>query len=211
MMKKIDLGQYKRRGMFEAFKDRDIPYFSTTCNVEITALKGFVDQHRCGFFLAISFLIAKSLNRVPELRHRMINGELFELSRVDPGYTVLLDDETFSFCDSRYFETFAEYRQYSTAKMREVRECPDQSVGEKHHMFFITDIPWFSFTSIVHPYDEKYGSIPIVSIGKYFAQGDQVLAPIGIQVNHGLVDAIHVGHFYRHLSDMCHNPAAWLA
>ncbi len=210
MMKKIDLAHYKRRGMFAAFKDRDIPYFAVTTHIDITRLKGFVDQQRCGFFVSLSFLISHAVNLVPELRHRIIGGELFEVSRVDPGFTVLLDDQTFSFCDARHFASFAEYRAYTNAKIREVKERPDQGVGDKHQMFFITDIPWFSFTSIVHPYDKQYSSIPIVSIGKYFSEQEKWLVPIGVQVNHGLVDAIHVGQFYTHLATMCQSPAAWL-
>lgn len=210
MIKKIDLDKYKRRGLFEAFKDRDIPYFSTTSNVDMTNLKGFIDKHEYGFFISISFLISKSVNLIPELRHRIVNGELFEYSRVDPGYTVLLDDETFSFCDSRYFEAFEEYREYASARINKVKECSDHVVEDKNHMFFITNVPWFSFTSIVHPYCKMYGSIPIVAIGKYFEQGDKLLIPVGIQAHHGVVDGIHAGKFYTHLSNMCHNPDEWL-
>jgi len=209
-MKKIDLDTYKRRGMFEAFKDREIPFLATSCMVDITNLKLFVDMQRCGFFVAISYLISKTVNRVPELRQRIINGELYEFDRVDPGFTVLLEDETFSFCDSRYFEAFAEYREYASARIRAVKACPDQSVGDKNHMFFITSAPWFSFTSIVHPYTSQYGSIPIVTIGKYFEQGGALLIPIGIQAHHGVVDGIHVGKFYGQLSAMCLEPAEWL-
>lgn len=209
-MQKIDIATYKRRGMLCAFKDRDIPFFSTTSHVDITNLKKFVDSHKSGFFLAISFLITKSVNLIPELRHRIIDGELFEFSRVDPGYTVLLDDETFSFCDSNYVDSFKEYSELSAAKIKEVKDCPDHGFEEKHHMFFITNIPWFSFTSIVHPYDKKYGYIPVIAIGKYFKDGDKLLVPIGIQVHHGLVDGIHVGKFYQSLSNMCCNPEFYL-
>ena len=191
--------------------DRDIPFFSTTSHVDITNLKKFIDSHKSGFFLAISFLITKSVNLIPELRHRIIDGDLFEFSRVDPGYTVLLDDETFSFCDSNYVDSFKEYRELSEAKIKAVKDCPDHGFEEKHHMFFITNIPWFSFTSIVHPYDKKYGYIPVIAIGKYFKEGDKLLVPIGIQVHHGLVDGIHVGKFYQNLSNMCYSPEVWLA
>jgi len=136
---------------------------------------------------------------------------LFEFSRVDPGYTVLLDDETFSFCDSSYVDSFKEYRELSAAKIKAVKDCPDHGFEEKHHMFFITNIPWFSFTSIVHPYDKKYGYIPVITIVKYFKEGDKLLVPIGIQVHHGLVDGIHVGKFYQNLSNMCYSPEVWLA
>lgn len=207
---KIDLEKYKRRGLFEAFKDRDIPYFSTTCYVDITKLKAFIDKDDYGFFLSISFLISKSVNLIPELRHRIINNELFEFNRVDPGYTVLLDDETFSFCDCRHYEDFREYCKYAIMRINEVKKTPDQSTEEKHHMFFITNLPWFSFTSIVQPYDQKYGTLPIISIGKYFKQMNNLMLPIALQVHHGVVDGIHVGKFYKILEKMCKAPNKYL-
>lgn len=207
---KIDLEKYKRRSLYEAFKDRDIPYFSTTCNVDITKLKECIDKDDYRFFVSISFLISKAVNLIPELRHRIVNDELFEFHRVDPGFTVLLDDETFSFCDCRHFEDFRKYRKHANIRINEVKKTPDQSTEEKHHMFFITNLPWFSFTSIVHPYDQKYGSLPIISIGKYFKQMDNLLLPIGIQVHHGVVDGIHVGKFYNILTEMCNDPYKWL-
>lgn len=65
-------------------------------------------------------------------------------------------------------------------------------------------------TSIVHPYSRQYGSIPVISIGKYFTQGNSLMLPIGLQVHHGLVDGIHVGRFYTNLTEMCTTPGNWL-
>jgi chloramphenicol O-acetyltransferase type A len=162
-MKKIDLDNYNRRGLFNSFKDRDIPYFSTTCNIEIQNLKKFVKLRNISFFVSFSYIISVSVNRIPQLRHRIIDGELYEFKIVDPGYTVLLDDETFSFCDSKFFEDFHTYYEYAIARIEEVKNRPDQNNADKNHMFFITSIPWFSFTSFVHPYDKLYSSIPIIT------------------------------------------------
>jgi chloramphenicol O-acetyltransferase type A len=115
------------------------PFFSVTGAIDITPFKMFVDRGSYGFFLSLSFLISKAVNPVPELRHGMIEGELFEFDRVDPGFTVLLNDRTFSFCDSRHFKGFDEYRKYSTERINEARESPDCSTGDKHHMFFRSD------------------------------------------------------------------------
>lgn len=125
---------------------------------------------------------------------------------MDPGHTVLLDDETFSFCDSKFFEDFHTYYEYAIARIEEVKNRPDQNNADKNHMFFITSIPWFSFTSFVHPYDKLYSSIPIITIGKYFEQGDSWLIPIAIQVHHGVVDGLHVGKYYACMEELCKNP-----
>lgn len=205
--KKIDLASYARRGLLEAFKDRQLPCFSTTCNVDITHLKPFIDANGHGFFMTMSYAISRAVNGVPEFRHRLIEGELYEFEQVDPGFTILLEDNTFSFCDSRYFADFAAYREYSADKISSVKIAPDVGTPEKHHMFFISSIPWFSFTSFTHPFDASYASIPIFTIGKYFQHGEQLLLPLAVQVHHGLIDGFHVGLFYDRLNRLLENPS----
>lgn len=210
MKKKIDLTKYKRASLYKAFKGREMPCSATTCNIEITNLKSYLDEMSLGFFIPISFLISKTINEIDEMKHRIIDGELYEFDKVNPGYTILLDDETFSFCDSCYFEKFDEYQKHADEKIREAKEVPDHKTEEKHDMFFISNVPWFSFTSIVHPYTEKYSSLPVISVGKYFSQNNELLLPIGVQTHHALVDGIHVGKFYNALSDMCRSPELFL-
>lgn len=199
---KIELEHYRRRRLYEVFKDREIPFLATSINLDATRLKHYTERHRCGFFVAISFLLSQAVNAVPELRHRIIDDELYEFDRVDPGFTVLLEDGTFSFCDARHFPSFAEYRPHAEACIAAVRCQADLETRDKHGMFFISALPWFSFTAIVHPYTRQYGSIPVVSVGRYFRQARRTLIPIAIQVHHGVVDGLHVGQFYDRLRDL---------
>lgn len=203
---RVDLAGYARKGLLEAFKDRQMPCFSVTCQVDITRFKRFVAANGLGFFVPLSYALARAVNAIPELRQRLIDGELYEFARTDPGYTVLLENGTFSFCDSRYFDEFSAYRAHAAERIAAVRACPDHSTGDKSHMFFITDIPWLSFTSFTHPYDARFGSIPLLTIGKYFTQGRKLLIPLAVQVHHGIVDGIHVGVFYERLASMLGDP-----
>ena len=204
--KKIDLDNYARGGLLAAFKDRQMPCFSTTVNVDVTRLKQYIDLHGHGFFMAMSYAISRAVNNVREFRHRLIDGELYEFERIDPGFTILLEDNTFSFCDSEYFATFDEYDAFSSRQIEQVKTCPDHATLEKHHMFFISNIPWFSFTAFTHPFDVGYASIPIITTGKYFSQGDSLVMPMAVQVHHGLVDGIHVGMFFEQIEQLSSNP-----
>jgi len=196
---RIDLTNYPRRGLFEAFRDRDMPCFSVTCNLDIAPLLARlrVSGHR--FFITMSYLLSVAVNRVPELRHRLMDGELYELERTDPGYTVLLPDKTFSFCDGVHHDDFGTYYAEAARRIAVARTRPDHSTGAKDHMFFISNIPWLSFTAFTHPFDARYASIPILTLGKYFQQGEEMLLPLAIQVHHGLVDGWHVARFYGEL------------
>ena len=203
----IDLENYSRRRVFDAFKDRDIPTYSITSLVNITAFKPFTKELDYGFFVPFSFLLSKAVNSIPEFRHRIVDGNIHEFERVHPGYTVLQQDRTFAFCNSLHFDDFAEYGPHAKEEIRRSQENPICDTGVKHHMFFISNLPWVSFTAITHPFDHQSSSIPIISMGKYFSQGGQLLMPVGVQVNHALVDGIHLGDFYNLLNDFCANPS----
>jgi chloramphenicol O-acetyltransferase type A len=70
----------------------------------------------------------------------------------------------------------------------------------------LTDYPPTAFT---HPYDKQYGSIPILTIGKYFQREAQVWMPLAVQVHHGLVDGIHVGMLFKQVREIA-NRTDWL-
>lgn len=206
----IDLSTYARADILRAFNSRLLPQFSTTCEVDVTGIKQQADAVGVSFFVAMSHAVSSAVNAVPQFRHRMIDGALYEFERVDPGYTVAREGDLFSFCDGEHIEDFDRYRQETQRRMDAVKREPDLSVGEKHHMFFITSIPWFSFTSFTHPYDPVYGYIPVITLGQFTERAGAVVMPVAVQVHHGVVDGLHVGRFYAKLNELSRQAASWL-
>lgn len=208
--RKIDLAHYARADILRAFNDRLMPQFSTTCEIDVTGIKRAAQAAGVSFFLGVSHAVSRAVNSVPALRHRVIDGDLYEFDRVDPGYTVAREGDLFSFCDGLYLEDFKAYCDDATARMSAVKVEPDLGVGCKHQMFFITSIPWFSFTAFTHPYDPVYGYIPVITLGKFMARGDVVVMPVAVQVHHGVVDGVHVGRFYEALAALSEQADAWV-
>lgn len=81
----IDLENYPRRRVFDAFKDREIPTYSITSLVNITEFKPFAKELGHGFFVPFSFLLSKAVNAVPEFRQRIVDGKIREFERVHPA------------------------------------------------------------------------------------------------------------------------------
>ncbi len=206
----IDLASYKRRDIFQAFNDRLMPQFSTTCEVDVSGIKRLADELGESFFIAMSYAVSRAVNSVPEFRHRVIDGVLYEYECVHPGYTVAREDDLFSFCDSRFDLHYPVYRDHARAQMDAVRAKPDLGVGDKHQMFFITSIPWFRFTAFHHPYDPLYGYIPVITLGQYQEVQGGGTMPVAVQVHHGVVDGIHVARFYAALTELSQCARAWM-
>ncbi|MFT3858655.1 MAG: CatA-like O-acetyltransferase [Aquabacterium sp.] len=207
---RIDLATYPRADILQAFVHRQMPQFSVTCEVEITALKKACDERGVSFFLAISHAVSMAVNAVPQLRHRMIDNELYEFERTDPGYTVAREGDLFSFCDGVHLDDFSAYCAEAQQRMAAVREAPDLAVYEKHHMFFISCLPWLAFTAFTHPYDPIYAYIPVITLGKFVERGSEVVMPVGAQVHHGTVDGVHIARFYSELQARAAAAPSWL-
>ena len=102
MRKIIDLETYPRRSHFEYFGAMAFPYLGLTANVDVTGLLRFAKAHGGSGFHAILWAAAKAANEVPELRQRVVDGQIVEFAHCNIGYTVAREDHTFCNC---YTET----------------------------------------------------------------------------------------------------------
>lgn len=209
--RQIDLGGYPRADILRAFVNRQMPQFSVTCEVDVTGIHREARARGVSFFIAASHAVSRAVNAVPPFRHRVIDGALYEYERTDPGYTVAREGELFTFCDGVHIEDFGAYSAQARSRMDKVRTEPDLTVREKHHMFFISCLPWLFFTAFTHPYDPIYAYVPVITLGKFVQRGDAVIMPVGVQVHHGVVDGVHVARFYRELEAIAGDAAGWLA
>jgi chloramphenicol O-acetyltransferase type A len=206
----IELDAYPRADILRAFVHRQMPQFSVTCEVDVSGIHQGCQAQGVSFFLGMSHAVSRAVNAVPQFRHRVIDGELYEYERTDPGYTVAREGDLFSFCDGVHIERFGAYCQEAQARMAAVKTNPDLTVCEKHHMFFISCLPWLCFTAFTHPYDPIYAYVPVITLGKFKEKDGAMVMPVGVQVHHGTVDGVHVARFYRELEGLAAEAARWL-
>lgn len=201
----IILDTYKRRVKFEIFSKKQNPIFSTTVAIDITKFKSIIDKRKLKFFASISHLISEVINSITAFKHRIIEDKLYEYKFINPGYTVLLPDNDFSFCFTQYKTNFGDFYKSVLEDIANVLLEKNETNGDNNHMFYLTSNHWFSFTSFTHPYDPENGSIPIITLGKYYLENDILKMPIAIQAHHGLVDGYHFGLFYEQLQHKLNN------
>lgn len=208
--RQIDMQTYARADILRAFVDRQMPQFSLTCEVDVTVLHRVCKAQGVSFFLGISYAVSHAVQAVPQLRHRVIEGVLYEYEHTHPNYTVAREGDLFSFCDGVHTEDFASFCRKTQALMDEVQSKPDLSVHERHHVFFISYLPWLRFTAFTHPYDPIYAYIPVITLGQFEERGGTVTMPVGMQVHHGVVDGVHAARFYQALRKQTVDAADWV-
>ncbi len=198
MYTELDIEKWPRRATYNFFEDYEDPFFNFTANVDVTKLYEFCKKHDLMFSLAALYYSLVAANDIREFRIRLYKGRLVVFDRIHATQTILNDDETFSFA---YFEmagaVFAFNRSGKEAlkKYKDLRSFDVES--ERADLIYYSVIPWVSFTSFKHASRlDKKQTIPRIVFGKRFGDNDRRLMPVSVEVNHSIMDGLHVGKFF---------------
>lgn len=202
-MRKIDIATWSRKDIYEYYQQVDYPHFNINGNLEITDLLNLIKEKELPLFSTITYLVSKATNEMPSFRYRIRDDKVILHDLIHPTFTVLLEDESYRFCEVPYQKDYHAFITDAAHRMDLVKQeggLADEPGRDDY--IFITSIPWFSFTSITHPVQmSPVDSVPRISWGKYFEQEGKVMMPFSIQVHHGLVDGLKVAELFNKLQD----------
>ena len=207
-MRHIKLETWPRREHFRLFSALDYPHFSLCANVDLTAFCPVVKQRGLSFTVTIVYVLTRAANAIPEFRYRIRAGEVVEHEIIHPSTTILTDEDLFSFCIFDYTEDFSLFAAKAAERIAAVKEhrIMEDQPG-RDDLFYMTGIPWVSFTSFVHPINlDPVDSVPRFAWGKFFEEGEFLKMPLNLQAHHALMDGIHVGKFYAKVQDYLRQP-----
>lgn len=121
-----------------------------------------------------------------------------EFDRCDTSHTVLRPDGSYAYCTLDPMWPFAEF--LPAAKRRQAEAIANGGIDDGEEalgLLFLSSIPWLHYTAITQPTPVPADSNPRITFGKFFAQGDRVLLPVDLTVNHALADGIHLARFFE--------------
>ena len=207
-MRYIDMQTWSRREHFRLFGTFDHPHFGMCANVDVTVFYPFVKRHGYSLTVAIVYVISRASNAIPEFRCRIRAGQVVEHEIINPSFTILVNEDLFSFCTVDYVEDFPEFATRAAESIAYVKAHPNlENDPEKDNMLYMSPIPWVSFTSFVHPMQlHPADSVPRFAWGKIFEEGKLLKMPLGAQGHHAVMDGIHIGRFYEKVQDYLHQP-----
>lgn len=197
-MKKIDMSSHPRRAQYELFRTFSNPYTSLTVNSDITHLRQTVLENGWPFFLTVLYCAINAANAVPELRRRIKGDTVVEYENCLSSHTVALPNENYCYCELDCAKPFAEFLPYAQAEVEKAKENGSMDDGEDpDRLYFVTSLPWLSFTNITLPVPAKPDSNVRITFGKFFEQDGKTLLPLNLTVHHALADGVHIAKFFE--------------
>lgn len=209
-MKYIDLDNWKRKGHFEFFHKMDYPQFNICMDIDISKFLKFIKDNELSFYYSMIYATTSVINQIEDFKYRIRDDKVLKHDKIHPSFTDMNNNEkddlfklvTVEFNDDIYkFEKIAK----EASKTQQDYFGLEKLIG-RDDLIYITCIPWISFTHISHTISlNKNDSVPRISWGKYYKQGNKVLLPFSIQVNHALVDGFHIGKYIDKLQKFINN------
>ncbi|MFX0013424.1 MAG: CatA-like O-acetyltransferase [Promethearchaeota archaeon] len=207
-MRYINMQTWPRHDHFRLFNSFNHPHFNMCANVDLTAFQPVVKQHGYSFTVAIVFIITRASNAIPEFRYRIREEQVIEHEIVHPSFTILINENIFSFCTIEYNEDFPIFAARAAETIAYMKTHPTlDNDPERDDLLFMSPIPWVSFTSFMHPMQQHPAdSVPRFAWGKTFEEGELTKIPLSVQGHHAVMDGVHMGRFYEKVQDYLFHP-----
>ncbi|HEX8846429.1 MAG TPA: chloramphenicol acetyltransferase [Pyrinomonadaceae bacterium] len=214
MPRYLDIETWTRRHHFEFFKGYHNPFFNICAEVDVTPLRDLTRTTKeVSFFIAYHFLSIRAANEVEPFRYRLRGDRVLVHDRVHGGTTILLADDTFTFAYFDYEENFQLFQARARATIESVKAGGVQLYdrADQDDLIYHSVIPWAAFTSISHARQGgRQESVPKIAFGKYREDGDRIKLPVSVEVNHALMDGLHVGRYFQRLESYFADPRSAL-
>ena len=166
----LEMESYKRKGHFEYFNSMAYPYVGLTVDTDITGLLKTIRREGLPFFLTFCYCASRAANGVAEFRQRILDGKIIEFDRCQTSHTVALEDGTYCYCTLDSSMPFRNYIAYAKEEQEKAKRAPSiqEEESEALDKFFISTLPWLSYTALVQPVPFPADSNPRITWGKYF-------------------------------------------
>ena len=178
-----------------------------TFRIDVAPLYAYVKEHHLSFYYSLVYLCTQAINDVEAFRYTIRGEQVFYLDPRIPSFTDLKkDSEYFHIVTMPTMGSLAEFNEEARKRSAAQQFFLDTS-QETDRVIYFSCLPWLDLTALTNErdfssHDSKNDSIPRIAWGKYVPNGDRLELGISIEVNHRLIDGLHIGQFAQRLEKL---------
>lgn len=202
-MKYINFDNWNRKEHYKFFENVDNPQFNICMNLNITNFLKFVKENNLSFYYSMIYASTYVMNQIEDFCYKIRDGKIILHDSLQPSFTDMgAQENLFKIVTLPLSNSIHEFSNSAKEMSKSQNEYFPEVNIDQDKLIYFSCIPWISFTSISNELImNKEDSIPRISFGKYFTQDNKILLPYSIQVNHMLLDGVHVGKFIEQLQN----------
>ncbi|MBR3037990.1 MAG: hypothetical protein IKI52_04750 [Clostridia bacterium] len=205
MERKIDRKDWQRNAHDRLFARLEVPFYSLTQRLDVTDVAAWANARGVSFYAAMIWVTMKALNGVEAFRYELRGEDVYLLDHRNPSYTYSWDDELFGICGVEWRDGESPVDFAARCKAAEAANTlpvPTAEADAAGHDVYLSSLPWIDYTHISQEFPlDNTDSTPRIMWGRFTTdeKGRKTLS-YTVQVNHRLIDGIHLARLYEALS-----------
>ena len=199
----INQDQYYRKGVFRHFSEDCKCSTSMTARVDVTELEQFSKETGTKFYINFLYRLSRVLNSRDDYRMGWLweTSELICYDRINPTQYVFHEDtETCTPVYTTYSEDYELFYRNASADVEKAKQTREYALDAANHpnWFDASYISWLSYDSLNIELPDGYlYFMPIVNWGRYRTEGDRLMMPVSVRLNHAVADGYLVANVFR--------------
>ena len=198
-MQQMPLSAWPRREAAAFFGALDIPFYSVSWRADVTRLRAATKRDGLSFYLSMVYEVTAALGEADAFLYKLRGDTVVRHERLSPSFTVPAPGGNFKIVsvDAVPGETRAAFclRARAAADAQE-RLFPTPEQERRDDLAYLSCLPWLDLVSLTHETNlDRDDSIPRVAWGKFVPEDGRLRLTVGLQVNHRLIDGLHIGQF----------------
>lgn len=196
-MNYIDMKQWNRKEPFEFFSNLAFPFVNVCFDVDVTIFAAYCKREHISFYYGLMYMSTSILNDIDAFHYKIREDGIIYHDELIPSFTDLeKGSDVFKIVIAPMEDTIHKFSEQAKQLSHAQHTFLAESAFDKDSLIYYSCLPWVSFTSISNEMDlDKNDSVPRITWGKYRQVNDRLLLPYSIQVNHRLLDGVHIGNF----------------
>ena len=209
MKQKIDRKTWNRNAHDALFARLEVPFYSLTWKLDVTEAVRFANRRGISFYATMICVTMRAVNGVEAFRYELRGDDVYLLEHRDPSYTYQWNEELFGICGLPWIDgedPVAFAARMKAAEAKNPSPIPTAEADEAGHDVYISSLPWIDYTHIAQEFPlDNTDSTPRIMWGRFEtdAQGKKTLS-YTVQVNHRLVDGVHLHRLSEGLNGAIH-------
>jgi chloramphenicol O-acetyltransferase type A len=192
----IDIATWKRRAQYEFFSTLNEPFYGITVSIDCTGAYDTAKKDGHSFWLYYLYQSLQAAQQTEQFRYRIEGDDVVVYDHIHANSTVARPNGTFGFGYFDYQPTVGQFITAAQPELLDVQSREDLVRLPRTDMIRYSALPWLDFTALSHAsmFNTK-DSCPKISFGKMTVKDGERSMPVSINVNHALVDGLHVGNY----------------
>ena len=199
----VDRESWPRKDRYEFFAGLAWPFWSVTFPVDVTGLHRWCRRRGVSLYYAMVHAVTQAMDGVEAFHYKDREGSIIRHDTLVPSFTDLRPgSEDFYIVTMEAGADMEAFCRKARAASRTQKEFLPQGLWPEDQLIYLTSLPWLPITALSNERDlTPWDSIPRASWGKYMPDGDgREMLSLSLELNHRLLDGIHVGQFYEKLN-----------